>query len=353
MNFLSRLFLVSSLLLTTYLLLTTSALSQSSGTIQPTLAPRSHEAEFPVLSSQEYVRHRWQGDYLVSTGLHASPSVPVVVLHDRSGHAVFNGTVWFENAREVELSDGALAPDGSLVVAGGARNADGTIANFIAKLTRDGVITNVVQTSPYVAYYLQAAPDGTVWTLGLERDANLHQKKDFAVLRQYSFEKGKLAEMLSSRTFSETLSQGSSQAPWYASFPGGVMLGNKNQSIGFYSARTAEWIELDLRTHEIARHKLDPLRPGVEVTGVAYTDSGKVFASLIASGQAASLSGLAELTAKSPSVSQWTMVGQTVSKSNALGDPPTFSSLLGSAGSQLVYRTESYPSTTVAWSKEP
>ena len=308
------------------------------------------QTEFPLLSSNEYFRHKWDGEYLVSSGLNASPSNPVVLVNDRSGDIVLKATLWFDDAEEVNVADAAVASDGSVVLAAGARRQDGTISNFLAKVGRDGSVKSVVQISPYVAYYVRPASDGTVWTLGRERDSQLHGKES-PVLRQYSFEKGQLATALDSATF-RAKNAAASDIAWYAGFPGGLTVGNHGKTLGFYSARSSEWITVDLNSHAIVRQEITPLPAKIEVTGVAYTDSGEVFASVFAPGETASVSGLAKLKS-SPDKASWVMVsGSAASSSQEAGDHPLYQ-LLGCSGSALVYRTENYPSNIVAWSPAP
>jgi hypothetical protein len=314
------------------------------------LSTPSRQAEFPILSSNDYFRHKWDGRYLVSSGLIASQSTPVAVVNDGSGDLVFDATLWFNDAEEVSVADAAVASDGSVVLAGGAHRKDGTISNFLAKVGRDGTVKSVVQTSPYVAYYVRPAPDGSVWTLGRERDSQL-RGKDSAVLRQYSFEKGELTAALDSTTF-RAKSAAASDVAWYAGFPGGMTIGNHGKTLGFYSARASEWITVDLKTHAIIRQAVPLLPAKVEVTGVAYTDSGEVFASLYAPGETASMSGLAKLDSSGEKAS-WVMVSGSVGSSDQRAADHPFYQLLGCSGNVLVYRTENYPSTEVAWSLAP
>jgi hypothetical protein len=331
------------------LLVGTSAAKDAPQSSSLRLQPPSRQAEFPILSSNEYFRHKWDGKYLVSSGLHASPSSPVVAVNDRNGGTVLNLALWFDDAEEVSVADAAVTSEGSVVIAGGARRQDGTISNFVAKVGRDGVVKSVVQTSPYVAYYVSPAPDGTVWTLGLERDGQLRGKES-AVLRRYSFEKGQLLAALDSTTLPAT--GAALDTPWYAAFPGGLTVGNHGRTLGFYSARTSEWISVDLKSHAITRLKIAPLSEKIEITGLAYTDSGEVFASLSMPGETGSLSGLAKLD-RSQDKAGWLMVSGTVSSSaHAVGDYP-FHQLLGCTGDTLVYQSMRYPSFTMAWSPAP
>ena len=328
----------------------TTAASEKPQSANIELRAPYRQTEFSILSSNDYFRHKWDGQHLVSSGLVASQSNPVVVVSDRNGNIVGNATLWFDDAEEVNVADAAVAQDGSIVLVGGARRHDGTISNFLAKMGRDGFVKSVVQTSPYVAYYVRPAPDGTVWTLGRERDSQLRGKES-AVLRQYSFEKGELIAALDSKTF-QTKSAIASDVAWYAGCPGGIMLGNHGKMLGFYSARSSEWITVDLSSHAIVRQEIIPPPAKVEIPGVAYTNSGDVFSSLFAPGDRASMSGLAKLKI-SPTQASWVMVsGSVASSTDDSGDHP-FHQLLGCSGDILVYQTASHPSTTVAWSPAP
>ncbi len=329
----------------------TSLATAQVNTITPKLGARTSQSEFAVLSSTDYVRHHWEGNSLISSGINASPSNPVVVVHDDHGTLVAAAVVWFPDAKQVSVADAAVDSEGRIVVSGGAVRADGSVANFIARVGNNGRVEQVIQTNPYLAYYLRPASDGTVWTLGVERNAQSVGSKEFRVLRQFSFAQGTVFTALDSTSLPQPATK-QDAVPWYGSFPGGMHIANHGQTLGFYSARTSEWIAIDLQSHAVMRQTLARPASGVEVTGVAFTDSGKVFASLRTPGDEKALNGLAELTLQKGQPGRWTMVSGAVSQSDSTGDR-AFAFLLGESGNQLVYRPDRFPSETVAWVAEP
>jgi len=139
--------------------------------------------------------HHWNHGYFVFVGPPGStfPGHPGVVAYDREGRVAREANVWPEGARTVSLGAGDVSQSGTLVVSGGTMNNAGEIANFIAEIGEDNQVRRMVRTNPFVATYVCAQDDGTVWAYGFDREAS---RKSTLLLRQHSFEKGQIQEML-------------------------------------------------------------------------------------------------------------------------------------------------------------
>lgn len=143
---------------------------------------------------------RWDENYLVSWGTgnnwDASPDGPAVTVYDREGHVAREAVVWLKDARSVSIADAAVSRNGDLVVAGGTENNAGSIANFVASVGRDGHLSKIIRTSPFMPVYICAAEDGTVWSYGIDRDKDGRAIEGSSRLRQFSFEKGQIKSAL-------------------------------------------------------------------------------------------------------------------------------------------------------------
>src|SRR5581483_3394309 len=59
---------------------------------------------------------------------------------------------------------------GTIFLCGTAYDREGSDAAFLASISPSNEGVNVVRTAPYTPYHLALAPDGTVWTVGIEMD---------------------------------------------------------------------------------------------------------------------------------------------------------------------------------------
>jgi hypothetical protein len=87
---------------------------------------------------------------------------------DREGRFVSSVTADLPAAAHVGFHDSDRASDGSIVFSGAAWSSEAQVASFIVWISPHGKTARIVSTSPYFAYSLAIAPDGSVWTLGLE-----------------------------------------------------------------------------------------------------------------------------------------------------------------------------------------
>ncbi|HTS36334.1 MAG TPA: hypothetical protein VMH04_11715 [Candidatus Solibacter sp.] len=280
--------------------------------------------------------HRyWDKDYLITYGTdstsEATPDRPSVTLYDRSGKVAREAVVWFPDAYSVGINDAAVGKSGTLVVAAGARNQQGVIANFIAAIDTTGHMTNVIRTTPFLPIYVCAAEDGTVWSFGLDRDADGKRVKESAMLRQYSFDKGQINALLYQSALKSTgweLSRGR--------YPGEISLRCTSQRVGLYNACAGQYVEIDLPTGRLTASKVEPVPSphDMHVTGFALTEAGDVFVSLWGRSGDSPHSGIFKLSFDAEHVGSWVPVANS-SGPYLHGGP--VERLLGTDGTELIY----------------
>jgi hypothetical protein len=87
---------------------------------------------------------------------------------DREGKLLSKTVVSVPQAGEYWPCDFDRGTDGTIVFVGGTYSASGQAAPFIAWISPSGQTEQVVRTFPYYANHVSIAPDGSVWTIGLE-----------------------------------------------------------------------------------------------------------------------------------------------------------------------------------------
>lgn len=134
----------------------------------------------------------WSGNSLVKIENHSSGS-PVLCVYDESGHQVQRVAVQIPDAELIAVvsSQFARSSDGYLAVTGWALGSGDRAANFLAVISPDGAHQTVLRTEPYEPKTLTFASDGTIWTAGIEKNAEGRDKGrpepggDYFVIRRF------------------------------------------------------------------------------------------------------------------------------------------------------------------------
>lgn len=123
--------------------------------------------------ASSHSRHKWSADLFIVVD--DDLGAPSLYAFDRSGTKTFDAMILLSGADRVRIDDFSAAPDGSIWVCGHAFSSAGQRSSFIA----DGQPIRVIRTDPYAPQYLTAAPDCTIWTVGVatgpSRKADLTQ----------------------------------------------------------------------------------------------------------------------------------------------------------------------------------
>jgi hypothetical protein len=247
------------------------------------------------------------------------------------GKLAREGTVWFDDAKSVSLSSAAVSKSGTLVVSGGTTNQQGVIANFIAELGPDNHVARVIRTSPFLPTYVCALDDGTVWSLGVDRDEHLSAMDGSFRLREFVFGKGQQKAML------DTSKMDSNWSLLQGRYPGEVNLRCNSKKVVVYHAAAGDLVEFDLKSKSFHLTKVSGIESAPTqslVTGFALTESGDLFASVLNMSQQPFTSGLFKLRLDEPGRATWVPVAGS---SGQYLHGSSIQRLLGNEGDDLVY----------------
>jgi len=306
------------------------------GTItKPAVPEASHKGRFPAVLQAGF--RSWDKGHLIAVVAGAlAPNSPAVTVYDRDGRVTRETPIWMDGASEVMLTDAAMSQTGSLIVSGGARNADGAVTNFIAEIGADNRVQKVIRTTPFTPYYVCALDNGTVWSYGFDRDRNLKGVQNSLRLRNFSFEKGELQALLNTTA----LPGGRVSGDWLlplGRYRGEISFGCNSKMVTLYNSRSGDLVEVDLKSNTMTMTKvllLPASPPDFLITGFALTDSGAIFASFRDRTHHGSPQyGLFRLKRERASTAQWVAVPGTV---GYLKDTP-IQKLWGADGDELVY----------------
>ncbi len=231
------------------------------------------------------------------------------------------------DASQTSIADIAVSPAGALVLAGGARNADGQVANFLAWLSAAGAVERIVRTSPFLPLRICVTEDGSVWAAGRELDAERQKEiRNHPVLRRYDPE-GRLTQSLLPREMFEV-----SDHPAH----GGSTLTCGSDRIGFYSQRANAWIEVSPDGELLGRWRGVALDQATKAAGIGMTSDEAVYAAVHVS-RPGSAEPRAALFQLDRSTGRWLSVSlESVLPSDPLSQ---YATIVGTDGTSLVLAT--------------
>jgi hypothetical protein len=174
------------------------------------------------------------------------------------------------------IADFDRSAAGEIVYVGGSTSTSGQIAPFLAIISPNGT-SRTMSTSPYQAHQVSVAPDGTIWTLGLEminQDAWAAGLNPAAgVLRHFD----ELGQLLGS-TGAQSQFKGLDQLNRLFA---GFLVATKER-VGWYSSihGAGNYVEFSTQTMKPEEYPgLPRLSANGLVVGFALTESGKAFVS--------------------------------------------------------------------------
>lgn len=95
-------------------------------------------------------------------------AAPRFLAFDRTGRQVSSAILRIPLATKISVNGFGRTAEGVMLICGQSWDDDGREAAFISWISPDGKTEQTVRTSPYTPYRLAVAPDGSVWTVGLE-----------------------------------------------------------------------------------------------------------------------------------------------------------------------------------------
>jgi len=260
-------------------------------------------------------------------------------VYDRSGKQVSQAHISIPGATELRLVAVAPTSVGGAIASGQVAIDDRT-TYFLAETSASGGVVSALHTETFLATRMCIASDDTVWTLGRDSEKESEREGDYALVRQYSFEKGLLHSYLSRSLvdFRHKGVMGGSEGP------NGTFLVCGKGRVSLYLNETNEYFEIDPSRESLKRWKIamTPLAGG-RVTGLAVTDKGRVYASLFELQEEGDTKthGLFELRAEpSASTGKWILVNGTLNSQPRVEDAPkgSFFRLWGADNEDLVIR---------------
>jgi hypothetical protein len=294
-------------------------------------------ASFPASVGFDAHWPTWAYGYLAQLSEEGFPLD--LAVYDRSGKQVSQAHISIPGATQMWLVAAAPTSGGGAIVSGHAA-IDPEITYFLAETSTSGGVVSTLRTETFLATRMCKASDGTVWTLGRDSEKESEHEGDYALVRQYSFEKGLLHSYLS-RSLVDFRHQGVTGG---GEGINGTFLVCGKDRISLYLNETNEYFEIDPSRESLKRWEMSmaPLA-GARVTGLAVTDKGRVYASLfeVQEDSDTKTHGLFELLAEpNASVGKWIVVNGTLNSQPRVEDAPkgSFFRLWGADNEDLVIR---------------
>ncbi len=173
---------------TAYALMAAAALMVSVHAGEPRLAASASRRPVTIPASFEGKRLAVYGGgaLVVAEGDIAEPSLFSV--YGTDGKLLAQIPWKIPGASRTVVYDYARGASGILAVCGFAESAGMHRAPYLAWISRDGTQQKVIRTEPYYPFLCTAAPDGSLWTAGLEMGPDMKEQpeyKDGPVVRRF------------------------------------------------------------------------------------------------------------------------------------------------------------------------
>jgi hypothetical protein len=289
-----------------------------------------------ALSISDWPWRVWEDKHLVVHNLNAGDSKAIAAVYDANGKKIREAVVSFEGAREVSIRGATADEKGRFFVSGTAVNDDGAVVDFIASIGENGRVAEVIREKPFNATHLCTTGDGTVWGLGQERHRT--PEESYPMLRQFKMGVGQLVAVLDRQSFRKHFR--TIEAPY-------VALRCNSTTVGVFIQSGGEWVEFDTSTGKLRHWAIPDVPQGSFITGIAFTQSGDVFASITDNNHAVPASGLF-LLVKGTSDATWKGIvgsaGSFADSSRPIAD------VIGADNNDLVY-TKDRRSLDLFWSR--
>jgi hypothetical protein len=176
---------------------------------------------------------------------------------------------------EAAVRDVDFDSDGNAAIAVSARGGSSGIISGLVLLDRGGRQTSYLDTGRYGPTHVAIAPDGSIWTIGSQRDAASTaggavrpDHEDYMIVRHFSADGKQLNAYLPRSSFPPGLEPAIGGAGPY------LAVTHDRVAILAYSGKTGantEWIELDWNGNVLERLRTDDVLHGV-VSGALTTD---------------------------------------------------------------------------------
>jgi hypothetical protein len=169
----------------------------------------------------------------------------------------------------ISVLDAELSPDGqSLAVIANGADAGRAFVSTLGFGTPANGIAKLVKLESFAAQHIAFAPDGTLWALGREYDANLDDRAEYNLLRHF----GRDGVLIGGALPRSAVARGPS--PISPSTDSILVAGADR--LGVLSIATRQWLEVSLEGRPIGSYPVQ-LAPATRITGAAIAPEGDVF----------------------------------------------------------------------------
>jgi hypothetical protein len=204
-----------------------------------------------------------------------------ITIYDRNGQRASNLSFVVPGAKYVVVRGFTRGTDGTIALCGSVTDHDGRSGAYVGWISADGTETQVIRTSPFVAWRVAFAADGTIWTQGSElrpRASGEAPSKTLAeamkgkcgVFRQFSRSGKMLRAVIPQPEISDPLALNSPMSVFEA-------VGDR---IVWYSDVSRDYIAI-APDGSVAREKNVALPNNEKLTGSAINRQGEIFASSV------------------------------------------------------------------------
>ena len=279
----------------------------------------------------------WSGKFFYVRTYAMEPGQPQVLVYSQSGLAL-PISISFPDSTTVSV-EGVAAVNGGpgALISGSAWSQSGQLATFLAWVDNTGKVTKVIRTNPYLATRICFAPDGSIWTFGVNAE---NVQADDELVRHFQPD-GTLAGKYALKS-----SFGIKRNPARMNQLGSPFIGVSKDRVGVFSANANQWLEFGFDGQMLGRWTVQP-PPALKLDGTSskpltvpslvFRNDNSVYAWL----DGGTNSGIYVLDKSGP---RWVKVSNIDSRS--------FAGLFGTQGAELLMRSRQ-GSGQFAWVSVP
>jgi hypothetical protein len=278
---------------------------------------------------------KWSNGALMVVEYPESVNTVIWIAEGQSLHTVLFS---IPGARSIGISDWDRARDGTIGLSGSATDTDGRTSPFVAWIASDERTSSVIRTSLYKPQQIAVAPDGTLWTAGVETvsSSSSRLKPQSAVIRHFDHSGHTLGAFVTQSTIGDAMKL--------------IDLGNQfrasNDRIAWYAPAAGRYVEISFDQRVLVDTSVGrPGDPNSVVDGLAVSNQGEVFLSAVwFASRAANATddqpspGFRSIFVLDKSAQTWKPVMQQAIYSGHKATPSDFEQIYGIDGNRLVLR---------------
>lgn len=212
----------------------------------------------------------WRGGALLALD-DGRETAPEIRVFDKEGKVAFQTVFTIPENRLIQSLHLARSYDGTLAVEGDAYSSDSRGGTFIGLISPDGQQRRIVRTSPFAAFDIAFAADGTLWAAGRELVDGVEVNPNHNMIRRFD----KAGNLLGSWIPKSSLAVDPKVGLRHPAVRS--LLVSSRDRIGWYSVGAREYFEFSLDGAIVGRFRTLDLQDGMRVTGAGLCDDGGLY----------------------------------------------------------------------------